>query len=197
MAGPAGGTASAACTASPAARTSPNAPTRPCSVCEQRKINSWPSPSTSPRAAASAPRPGCVRSAATRSCVSPNDSATMPNASTTRKFDTSTPNRFKPMRPGPLWKKKDKQCNPDDPEADEQGSYWDHVIIDPETKWIVSMVVGRRTADTVVQVFTDFYDRTDGALPELITTDGYTVYEPVILDTYGLWLEEMELSKEA
>jgi IS1 family transposase len=95
-----------------------------------------------------------------------------------------------------LWEKKDKQCDPDDPEDAEQGSYWDHVIIDPQTKLIVSMVVGRRTADTVVQVFTDFYDRTGGHLPELIATDGYAVYEPVILDTYGLWLEELELTAE-
>jgi hypothetical protein len=29
-----------------------------------------------------------------------------------------------------LWEKKDKQCNPDDPDDDEQGSYWDHVIFD-------------------------------------------------------------------
>ncbi len=42
------------------------------------------------------------------------------------------------------------------------------MIIDPETKLIVSLVVGRRNADTVVQVFTDFYDRTKGCLPELI-----------------------------
>jgi hypothetical protein len=95
-----------------------------------------------------------------------------------------------------LWGKKDKQCDPDDPDDAEQGSYWDHAIIDPETKLIVSMVVGRRNADTVVQVFTDFYDRTDGNLPELIATDGYAVYETVILDTYGLWLTEVELTAE-
>jgi hypothetical protein len=95
-----------------------------------------------------------------------------------------------------LWGKKDKQCDPDNPEDAEQGSYWDHALIDPETKLIVSMVVGRRTADTVIQVFTDYYDRTDGQLPELIATDGYAVYEPVILDTYGVWLTELELTAE-
>jgi IS1 family transposase len=95
-----------------------------------------------------------------------------------------------------LWEKKDKNCDPDDPDDDEQGSYWDHVIIDPETKLVVSLVVGRRNADTVVQVFTDFYDRTDGYLPELITTDEYAVYEAVILDTYGVWREELELTSE-
>jgi hypothetical protein len=58
------------------------------------------------------------------------------------------------------------------------------------------MVVGRRTAETVVQVFADFYDRTDGALPQLITTDGYAVYETVILDTYGAWQEEWELTPQ-
>jgi hypothetical protein len=86
-----------------------------------------------------------------------------------------------------LWEKKDKQCDPLEPADAFQGSYWDHVIIDPESKLIISLVVGRRNADTVVQVFTDFFDRTDGALPELITTDGYVVYQPVILDTYGVW----------
>jgi hypothetical protein len=95
-----------------------------------------------------------------------------------------------------LWEKKDKQCDPDNPEDAEQGSYWDHAIIDPETKLIISMVVGRRNADTVVQVFTDYYDRTDGHFPELIATDGYTVYEPVILDTYGVWLTELDMSAE-
>ena len=95
-----------------------------------------------------------------------------------------------------MWEKKDKQCDPGDPDDAEQGSYWDHVIIDPESKLIVSLVVGRRNADAVVQIFTDFYDRTDGYLPELITTDGYAVYEPVILDTYGVWREELGLTPE-
>jgi len=95
-----------------------------------------------------------------------------------------------------LWEKKDKQCDADDAGDIEQGSYWDHVIIDPETKLIVSLVVGRRNADTVVAVFTDFYDRTGGYLPQLICTDGYGVYEAVILDTYGVWREELELTRQ-
>jgi hypothetical protein len=71
------------------------------------------------------------------------------------------------------------------------------VIIDPQTKLIVSLVVGPRTADTVVQVFTDFYNRTDGHLPALITSDEYAVYQTVILDTYGVWWRhEMGLTPE-
>ena len=57
-------------------------------------------------------------------------------------------------------------------------------------------MVGRRDADTVVQVFTDFYGRTGGYLPELIATDEYAVYETVILDTYGVWREELGLTPE-
>jgi hypothetical protein len=58
------------------------------------------------------------------------------------------------------------------------------------------LVVGRRDADTVVQVFTDFYGRTDGYLPELICTDEYAVYETVILDTYGVCKSELELTPQ-
>ena len=54
------------------------------------------------------------------------------------------------------------------------------------------MVVGRRCAETLFVAFTDFFDRTDGALPELITTDEYAPYEAVIYYTYGVWLEELE-----
>lgn len=55
-------------------------------------------------------------------------------------------------------------------------------------------MVGRRNADTVVQLFTDFCRRSDGYLPELITTDEYAVYETVILDTYGAFKGELGLT---
>jgi hypothetical protein len=57
-------------------------------------------------------------------------------------------------------------------------------------------VVGRRDADSVVQLFTDFYGRTDGYLPELICTDEYAVYRTVILDAYGVLRSELELTPE-
>ena len=57
-------------------------------------------------------------------------------------------------------------------------------------------MVGRRDADTVVAVFTDFYGRTDGYLPELICTDEYAAYRTVILDTYGVLRCELELTPE-
>ena len=55
-------------------------------------------------------------------------------------------------------------------------------------------MVGRRDADAAVQLFTDFYQRTDGYLPELICTDEYAVYRAVVLDAYGVCKHELELT---
>ena len=98
------------------------------------------------------------------------------------------------MRPGLLWEKKDKNCDPDDPDDQTLGSWWDHVLIDPESKLIVSLVVGRRTLETALEAFLDYYGRTDGALPGLITTDEYPAYFTVIVSTYGVRKEDMELT---
>lgn len=57
-------------------------------------------------------------------------------------------------------------------------------------------MVGRRTAETVFEAFTDFFDRTDGALPELISTDEYAPYQAVIYYTWGVWQEELDFSEE-
>jgi hypothetical protein len=56
--------------------------------------------------------------------------------------------------------------------------------------------VGCRDADTVVQLFSDFHERTDGCLPEIIVSDGYAVYEAAIIDAWGLWRKQLELTPE-
>ena len=99
------------------------------------------------------------------------------------------------MRPGPLWEKKDKHCDPNKRADRSCGSWWDHVVIDPASKLIVSLVVGRRTSATLEAVFQDFYERTDGYLPELIVTDEYAAYFTVIVATYGVAKEELELTE--
>jgi hypothetical protein len=80
------------------------------------------------------------------------------------------------MKPGPLWGKKDKHCDPEQAADRTLGSWWDHVIVDAESKLIVSLVVGRRSADTALETWLDYYARSDGDLPLLITTDEYPVY---------------------
>lgn len=95
-----------------------------------------------------------------------------------------------------MWGKKDKHCDPGDPADREQGSWWDHVLIDADSRLIVSLVIGRRTTETVNEAFTDFYRRTDGDLPPVISTDAYAAYQSVILDTYGVYLEDLGLTDE-
>jgi hypothetical protein len=58
------------------------------------------------------------------------------------------------------------------------------------------LVVGRRDADTALATWLDFYERTDGALPLLITTDEYPVYFSTIVSVYGVPKEELELTPE-
>lgn len=94
-----------------------------------------------------------------------------------------------------MWGKKDKNCDDADPDDKEQGSYWDHVLFDPESKLVITLIVGRRTEEVLFEAFTDFYARTDGALPDLITTDEYKAYETVIYHTYGVWKEDLDLTK--
>jgi hypothetical protein len=55
--------------------------------------------------------------------------------------------------------------------------------------------VGRRTTEAALEAFLDFYERTDGRLPELITTDEYAAYAPVIRDVYGVLKEDLELTE--
>ena len=69
------------------------------------------------------------------------------------------------------------------------------MLLDPETKLIVSLVVGRRTAATAAAAFQDFYERTDGNLPELITTDAYAPYKEIIISTWGVYKEDLELTE--
>lgn len=99
------------------------------------------------------------------------------------------------MKPGPLWEKKDKHCDPAKPEDQQLGSWWDHVLLDTDSRLIVSLVVGRRTGETVAQAWADFYQRTDGLLPALVTTDEYSAYLTALLATYGVGKEELELTE--
>jgi IS1 family transposase len=59
------------------------------------------------------------------------------------------------------------------------------VAFDPESRLVVSVVPGERTAENVAAVVEDFKRRTGGRMMDLITTDGYPAYEEAILNAYG------------
>ena len=59
------------------------------------------------------------------------------------------------------------------------------MAFDPESRRVVSVVPGERTAENVVAVVEDFRRRTGGRMMDLITTDGDSAYEEAILAAYG------------
>jgi IS1 family transposase len=81
--------------------------------------------------------------------------------------------------------KKEKNCDPNDPDDAQQGDNWDHVAFDPEHRLVVSVVPGKRTSENVRTLVRDFQKRTEGRLMNLITTDEYPVYETELLEAYG------------
>lgn len=80
---------------------------------------------------------------------------------------------------------KQKHCDALDPADDRRGDCWDHVALDPEHRLVVSVVVGKRTAEKTQEVVAQFHRRTGGRPMDLITTDEYEAYEGAILQTYG------------
>jgi IS1 family transposase len=81
--------------------------------------------------------------------------------------------------------KKQKHCNPAEPADARAGDCWDHVAFDPEHRLVVSVVVGKRTQDNARQVVHEFYERTDGRLVNLMTSDEYPAYAAAIAERYG------------
>jgi IS1 family transposase len=78
--------------------------------------------------------------------------------------------------------RKEKHCQPEDTH---RGDCWDHTALDPESRLVVSLVVGKRTAAAVAEVVQDFHRRTGGRVMRLMTSDEYPAYVDAIRSTYG------------
>ena len=87
-------------------------------------------------------------------------------------------------RNGVSWGKKEEACSNE--EKEEYGDQWDHVVIDTESKAVISMVCGKRTKENTEELIQDFASRcNNGNPPELFTTDDYPCYEDAFLHVYG------------
>jgi IS1 family transposase len=82
--------------------------------------------------------------------------------------------------------KKEKHCDPEVPADTKQGDNWDHVALDPEHRLVVSVVLGKRSAENVEKVVQDFKTRTGGRLMNLMTSDEYPAYKAAVLNAYGM-----------
>jgi IS1 family transposase len=89
------------------------------------------------------------------------------------------------MRSGPLWEKKQKRCDKEDPADATQGDQWDHIGIDVQNRFVVSFVIGKRSKKNVEKVVGDFAERTGNIPPALITTDDCSTYEGALERQYG------------
>ena len=78
--------------------------------------------------------------------------------------------------------RKEKNCGPGDAR---RGDCWDHTAIDPETRLVVSLVVGKRTTESVSAVVRDFRRRTGGRFMRLVTSDEYAAYPDALRAAYG------------
>jgi len=76
--------------------------------------------------------------------------------------------------------KKQKNCDPLNPDDDHKGDWWDHVAYDPQHKLVLAVVPGARVTESVEEVVGEVEDRLDGQPPDLMTSDEYPVYETVI-----------------
>ena len=99
------------------------------------------------------------------------------------------------MRSGPSWEKKEKHCDPADPDDDATGDQWDHTAIDADSRFVVSLVIGKRNGGRLREVVGDFAERTGGVAPALTTTDDCSAYANVLLDQYGKTVEPSTTGK--
>jgi IS1 family transposase/transposase-like protein len=81
--------------------------------------------------------------------------------------------------------KKEKNRDEDDPEDRFRGDCWDHVAFDSEHRLVVSVIPGKRTAESAQELVSDVKERLGGRTPALITTDEYAPYEGAILEAFG------------
>lgn len=83
--------------------------------------------------------------------------------------------------------KKEKSCDPDDPGDDEKGDDWDHTAVDPESRLLLVVVPGERTAENCKEAVRQVHARTGGNCAMLLTSDGYPAYAGAIEEVYGVW----------
>jgi IS1 family transposase len=81
--------------------------------------------------------------------------------------------------------KKEKNCDPENPDDKERGDNWDHVALDPEHRLVISVVPGKRTEDKTQALVNDFKERTGGRIMNLMTSDEYPTYKTAITAAYG------------
>jgi IS1 family transposase len=81
--------------------------------------------------------------------------------------------------------KKQKSCDPDDEEDWFKGDQWDHVAFDPDSRLVLSVLVGKRITENAVLLLEDVKQRLGGVAPAAVTSDEYPAYAEALLNVFG------------
>jgi IS1 family transposase len=81
--------------------------------------------------------------------------------------------------------KKQRNCDPTDPDDDHRGDYWDHVAYDAEHRLVLAVIPGARSEENAVAIVAEVEKRLGGEPPDLMTSDEYPVYETAIREAFG------------
>jgi hypothetical protein len=81
--------------------------------------------------------------------------------------------------------KKQKRCDLESAADQHKGDQWDFTAVDVPSRFLVSLVIGKRTRDNLKGGVNDFAERTGGKAPALSTSDDCAMYDQVLLEQYG------------
>jgi len=110
-----------------------------------------------------------------------------PNNSTTTSW--LFPPKTKEVQFDEKWgfvRKKEKNCDNNNPADTRCGDNWDHVALDAEHKLVLDVVNGKRTVKNTKQLVENTACRLNYKPPRLITTDEYPPYKQAILESFGI-----------
>jgi hypothetical protein len=88
--------------------------------------------------------------------------------------------------------KKEKNVDSSNAEDEGKGDCWDHTAIDAESRLLLTIVPGKRTAENCERVVEDVQKRTNGRTDIFFTSDEHAPYKGAIIKTYG---KETEVPK--
>jgi hypothetical protein len=81
--------------------------------------------------------------------------------------------------------KKQRNCDPDDPDDVNRGDAWDFVAYDPEHRLVLAVIPGARSAENAEAIVAEVKRRLGGKAPDLITTDELPAYKAAIEATFS------------
>jgi IS1 family transposase len=81
--------------------------------------------------------------------------------------------------------KKQRNCDPGDPDDDDCGDAWDFVAYDPEHRLVLAVVPGARTVENTEAIVAEAKERLGGEAPDLITSDEFPAYAKAIATAFS------------